>query len=175
MLLQCCLVLTLLVPLETAAISALSMYTIQQCTISRHFMQSHMGYIGGMACLAVTSLMHFWHNDRDFLRATSVTHMYYISVYIYQYFIFPCRKFGSPYPGNLKAQQPQLQRYTLHWCVQYFPMCKHTRTHTHHAYLHKMRCGCRSVSFWPWVFPKWEHTWAGWYSLLSKLWQRAGM
>ena len=40
--LQCCLVLTLLVLLETAAISARSVYTIQPCTVSRRFMQSHI-------------------------------------------------------------------------------------------------------------------------------------
>ena len=37
-----CLVVTWLVPLETAAISARSVYTIQPCTIPRHFMQSHV-------------------------------------------------------------------------------------------------------------------------------------
>ena len=28
------------------------------------------------ACLAVTCHLHFWQNDRDFLRATAVTHGY---------------------------------------------------------------------------------------------------
>ena len=59
-----------------------------------------------------------------------VGNTYVIRTYVYQYFIFPCGKFGSLYPSNLKAQRPQLQRYTLHRCVQYFPVCKHTHTHT---------------------------------------------
>ena len=51
-----CLVVTWLVPLETAAISARSVYTIQPCTISRHFMQIHIRKVH--ACLAVTSHLH---------------------------------------------------------------------------------------------------------------------
>ena len=39
--LQRCLFFTWLMQLETAAISARYVYTIQPCTISRHFMQSH--------------------------------------------------------------------------------------------------------------------------------------
>ena len=38
--LQRCLVVTWLVPRETAAVSARSVYTIQPCTMSRHFRQS---------------------------------------------------------------------------------------------------------------------------------------
>ena len=60
-----------LVPYETAALSALSVYTIQLCTMSRHFMQSHLRKVH--ACLDVTSHMHFWQNDRGPLRATAVT------------------------------------------------------------------------------------------------------
>jgi len=40
--LQRCLVVTWLVPQETAAISARFVYTTQPCTMSRHFMQSHI-------------------------------------------------------------------------------------------------------------------------------------
>ena len=40
--LQHCLVVTWLVPHETAVVSALSVYTIQTCTMSSHFMQSHI-------------------------------------------------------------------------------------------------------------------------------------
>ena len=36
-----------------------------------HFMQSHRRKV--YACLAVTCHLHFWQNDRDLLRATSVT------------------------------------------------------------------------------------------------------
>ena len=56
-----------LVPYETAAISARSVYTIQPC----HFMQSHIRKV--YACLAVTCHLHFWQNDRGLLRATAVT------------------------------------------------------------------------------------------------------
>ena len=50
--LKCCLVVTWLVPHETAAILARSVYTIQPCTTSHHFMQSHIHMV--QACLAVT-------------------------------------------------------------------------------------------------------------------------
>ena len=46
----------------------------------------------------------------------------WIFFFFYKYFIVPCGKFGSPYPG--KAQQPQEQRYPLLWCVQYFHVSK---------------------------------------------------
>ena len=36
-----------------------------------HFMQSHIHKV--YACLAVTSHLHFWQNDRGLLRATAVT------------------------------------------------------------------------------------------------------
>ena len=55
-----------LVPHETAAISAHSVYTIQPC----HFMQSHRCKV--YACLAVTWHLHFWQNDWGLLRATAV-------------------------------------------------------------------------------------------------------
>ena len=61
---------TWLVPRETAACSACSLYIIQPCTMSRHFMQSHIRRVLG--CLAVTCHLHFWQNDRDLLRATAV-------------------------------------------------------------------------------------------------------
>ena len=57
-------------PLETAAVSARSVCTIQTCTMSRHFMQSHVRSVH--ACLAATCYLHVWQNDRDFSRATAV-------------------------------------------------------------------------------------------------------
>ena len=64
-----CLVVTRLVPRETAAVSARSVYVIQPCTImSHHFMQSTVH-----AFLDVTCHLYFWQNDRDLLRATAVT------------------------------------------------------------------------------------------------------
>ena len=59
-----------MVPHETAAISAQVLctpYNHAPC----HFMQSHIRKV--YACLAVTCHLHFWQNDRDFLRATVVT------------------------------------------------------------------------------------------------------
>ena len=49
---QHCLVVTWLVPRETTAVSACSVYTIQPCTVPCHFMQSHLP--GVHAYLAVT-------------------------------------------------------------------------------------------------------------------------
>ena len=69
--LQRCLIVTWLVSRETAAISASSVYTIQPCTMSRHFMHSYIRKMN--ACLVVTCHPHFWQNDRDLLRATAVT------------------------------------------------------------------------------------------------------
>ena len=62
---------TWLVPRETAAISARCVYIIQPCTISRHFMQSHICRVH--AFLVVTCHLHFWQNERGLLRATAVT------------------------------------------------------------------------------------------------------
>ena len=62
--LQRWLVVTWLVPRETAAVSARFVYTIQPCSMSRHFMQSRIRRVH--ACLAVTCHPHFWQNDRDF-------------------------------------------------------------------------------------------------------------
>ena len=61
--LQNCLVVTWLVPREIAAILVRSVYTLQLCTMSRHFMQSHIRRV--QECLAVTCHMHFWQNDQD--------------------------------------------------------------------------------------------------------------
>ena len=61
---------TWLVPCQTAAISAHFMYSIQPCTMSHHFMQSHIHKVH--VCLAVTCHLHFWQKDRDFLGATAV-------------------------------------------------------------------------------------------------------
>ena len=47
------------------------MYTIQLCTMSHHFMQSHICRMH--ACLAVTCHLHFWQNNGDLLFATEVT------------------------------------------------------------------------------------------------------
>ena len=69
--LQRCLLVTWLVPRETAAVSALSLYTIQSCTMSRHLMQNRVRRVH--ACLAVNCHLHFWQNDRDLLPATAVT------------------------------------------------------------------------------------------------------
>ena len=60
--------LTWLVPHETAAISAHSVYTIQALY---HFMQSRICKVH--AYLAVTCHLHFWQNDWGLLRATAVT------------------------------------------------------------------------------------------------------
>ena len=59
--------LTWLVPHETAAILAHSVYTIQPS----HFMQSHIHKV--QACLAVACHLHFWQNDWDLLFTTAVT------------------------------------------------------------------------------------------------------
>ena len=65
------LVVTWLVPRKPAAVSAPSVYTIQSCILSRHFMQRHTRRVH--VYLAVTCQLHFWQNDRDLLRATVVT------------------------------------------------------------------------------------------------------
>ena len=49
--LQRCLVVTWLEPRETAAVSACFVYRVQPCTISGHFMQSHMSRV--RVCLTV--------------------------------------------------------------------------------------------------------------------------
>ena len=67
--LQRCLFVTWLVPRETAAVSAPSVYTIQPCTMSRHFMQSYIGR--AHVCLAATCT--FGGMAWDFVRATAVT------------------------------------------------------------------------------------------------------
>ena len=64
-------VVTWLVSRETAAVWAHFVYTMQPCTMSRHFMQSHIRRL--YACLAVTCYLHFWQNDRDPLCAIAVT------------------------------------------------------------------------------------------------------
>ena len=69
--LQHCLVVTWLVLHETADILAHSVYTIRLCTISWHFMHSHMRRVP--ACLVVTCHLHFRQNDHNLLRATVVT------------------------------------------------------------------------------------------------------
>ena len=56
-----------LVPHETAAISARSVYTIPPCTMSLHAKREVH------ASLSVTCHLHFWQNDRDLLRATAIT------------------------------------------------------------------------------------------------------
>ena len=69
--LQRCLILTWLVPRETDAILACSLYTVRQRTVSRHFMQIHIHRVH--ACLAVTCHLHLWQNDQDLLCVTAVT------------------------------------------------------------------------------------------------------
>ena len=56
----------------SAAISAHSVYTIQPCTVSHHFMQSLIHRVH--RCLTATCHLHFWQNDQDLLHATDVTH-----------------------------------------------------------------------------------------------------
>ena len=73
--LQRCLVVTWLVAPETAAVSARSVYTIQKCIMSRHFMPSYIRRVH--ACVAITSHLRFWQNDLDLLRATAVTRGWY--------------------------------------------------------------------------------------------------
>ena len=69
--LQCCLVVTWLVPCETTAVCTCSVYTIQPCTsLQCHFMQSHICRVH--VCLAVTCHPHFWHNDQDLLHASAI-------------------------------------------------------------------------------------------------------
>ena len=57
-------------PHETAANSAQVLCTPYNHA-SCHFMQSHIRKV--YASLAVTCHLHFWQNDRDLLRATTVT------------------------------------------------------------------------------------------------------
>ena len=71
--LQGCLVVTWLVPRETAAVSARSVYIIQPCTMLRHFMQRHIRRV--LAYLVVACHLQFWQNDRDLLRATAETRL----------------------------------------------------------------------------------------------------
>ena len=52
-------------------LSPRSVYTIQPCTMSRHFMRSHIRRVP--ACLAVTCHLHCRQNDRGLLCATAVT------------------------------------------------------------------------------------------------------
>ena len=54
---QHCLAVTWLVPRETAAVSARSVYTVQPCVMSRHLMQSHIRRVH--ACLAVSCHLRF--------------------------------------------------------------------------------------------------------------------
>ena len=61
--------LTWLVPHETAAVSAHSVFTIQQCTMSLHA-KPHICKVH--ACLAVTCHLHFWQNDQDLLCTPAV-------------------------------------------------------------------------------------------------------
>ena len=49
------------------AVSLHSAYTIKPCTVSCHFMQSHIPRV--CACLVGTCHLHFWQNDRDLLQA----------------------------------------------------------------------------------------------------------
>ena len=58
---------TWLLPHETDAVSAHSVYTIQPCIMSHHFMHSHIHRLH--VCLAVTCYLHFWQNDHDLLCA----------------------------------------------------------------------------------------------------------
>ena len=70
MCIQCYLTVTWLVPCETADVLAHSVYTIQPCTMSCHFMQGHIHRVP--VCLAVTFHLCFWQNDQDLLCTTAV-------------------------------------------------------------------------------------------------------
>ena len=70
MYIQNCLVVTWLIPLKTVAISACSVYTIQPCIMSCHFMLSHIHRVH--ACLAVTCHLTFGRMTRKFY-VTAVT------------------------------------------------------------------------------------------------------
>ena len=66
------LVVAWLVPRETAAVSAKVLCTPHNhAPVDRVTLFSHIGRV--YVCLAVTCLLHFWQNDRDLLRATTVT------------------------------------------------------------------------------------------------------
>ena len=68
--LQHCLVVTWLMPPETAVVLVRSVYTMQTGTASHHFVHGHMCRVH--ECLAVTCHLHFWQNDQDLLCATGV-------------------------------------------------------------------------------------------------------
>ena len=62
MYLQHCLVVAWLVPCETAAISAHSVY---MCIITHHFMQSHICRVHACLPISITCHLHFWQNGHD--------------------------------------------------------------------------------------------------------------
>ena len=70
---QRCSVVTWLVPRETAAFSARSVYTIQPCTILRLFMHILSHIHREYTRLVVTCHPHFRQNGGDLLRVTAVT------------------------------------------------------------------------------------------------------
>ena len=70
MYLQRSLVVKWLEPCETAAISPHSVYSTQPCTMSCHFMQSHIHRV--RECFPVTCHLHFWQNDLDLLHSVAV-------------------------------------------------------------------------------------------------------
>ena len=70
MCIQCYLTVTWLVPCETADVLPHSVYTIQPCTMSCHFMQGHIHRVP--VCLTVTFHPRFWQNDQDLLCTTAV-------------------------------------------------------------------------------------------------------
>ena len=71
MYLQRCLVVRWLVPSETAAVSARSVYTIQP--LPYHVTSCKATHVWFMRVLVVTDHLHLWQNDRGVLRATAVT------------------------------------------------------------------------------------------------------
>ena len=68
---QRCLVVTWLVPRETAAFSAHALCTSYTPAPVYTFIRNHAR--GEYECLAVTWHLHFWQNDRDLLRVTALT------------------------------------------------------------------------------------------------------
>ena len=52
-------------------LGARSVYSNAFTSLQCHFIQRHLGMV--YVCLDITCHLHFWQNDRDFLRATAVT------------------------------------------------------------------------------------------------------
>ena len=94
--------------MKCCRLSASSVYTIQPCTsLQCHFIQSHTDRVH--VCLVVTCHLHFWQNDRDFLRATAVTRGWngYRNKSAQKHRVDVCDGLYKTVP--LQASQPHLQ------------------------------------------------------------------